>query len=97
MTQPPETVVKTIDMLRTNQELIEDQIFDLIIHTPNGGITMEEAWALSYKQRNKLVRKINTYYEKQSGKNKSDYIVKDGQAGAAPVPRKEDYAEDRKE
>lgn len=52
--------------MEKSQKAIQNQIGDLCYHM-NGGITWNEAWGLSYSDRNNLVKNLNEKLRKMSG------------------------------
>lgn len=78
MTLPTEEVIKTLKNYKRESEAIENNIMELVMYMPNGGLSLEEGWMLSPKQRVHLVKKINDYMEKRYGNNNKDYIVNEG-------------------
>ena len=76
----PEIIIKTLAELKEHRDLIEEQLFDIVVYLPNGGATISEVWMLSPKQRNTLVKKINKYNKQKYGNEDDNYIVNRGQA-----------------
>lgn len=71
----PDEVVKTLKNLKDQANEIEGQIFDIVINTPNGGISVLEAWNLSFRERQIIVKKINEYNAASAPSSGTDYIV----------------------
>lgn len=75
----PDMIVETLENLKRQADNLENQVFDIVIHTPGGGISLTEAWDLSPGQRQKLVKKITEYQEAKYGSTSEKYIVNQGQ------------------
>jgi hypothetical protein len=60
--------------MRGNCNDIENGIYDIVVYMPNGGLSLEEAWYMSPKQRQIIADKIIDYNLKKYGKE-NEYIV----------------------
>jgi hypothetical protein len=74
MTSEPEEVVKTVQEMRDTCDTVENSIYDIVLYMPNGGLSLEEAWYMSPKQRQIIGEKILEYNLKKHGKE-NEYIV----------------------
>lgn len=66
MTSTPEKIIEYLKTLEEDQADLEDQVLDIVMFTPSGGISLDQAWGLSLEQRNTIITKINKYRQAQS-------------------------------
>lgn len=59
--------------LKKDSNIIEQAITELVIYS-NGAISWSEAWLISPGEREKLVKTLNTYLQKKSGKTPDEYL-----------------------
>jgi hypothetical protein len=62
-----EYIQESIETLISEGDGIESQLYDIVLHC-DGGVTLSEAKALSFKERNTLMIKINKKIEARTGK-----------------------------
>ena len=57
-------------VMERNREVIESDIANLVFYM-QGGISYDDAWLLTLKQRKIMINTIEKHYSAISGKNKS--------------------------
>lgn len=71
MVAEPEEIKNHIIKLNKESSDLEQQITELSIYS--GSVSYGEAWALSYKQRESIVKTINKKNKEESG-DKTEYM-----------------------
>lgn len=69
-----EEIVSYLQDLKKEQEIIEDQIFD-IAYWMKGGLPLDQAYLLTHTQRNKLIKKIEHINRKMSGDTREFFDI----------------------
>ena len=67
----PEEVQNHIKEIEKDTEILEQQIIDICYFMPS--ITWDNAWSLSFKQRDKIVKSINQRLKEKAG-TKDEYF-----------------------
>lgn len=59
-------IAEVVQDMERDQDALHNQISD-ICYWMQGGITWDEGWALSFKDRERLIKSLNEKIRKQSG------------------------------